>query len=179
MNRSEVTPVVVHDSTREQQTSALTKSGRDVAILAGLQIACFLALTRLEPRLFIIHLYQLIPYVAVLILIGYGQARWAYMIGSLVSIAWFGLTYLAGLLGSAVERLRTFGNNSFDANLVALLALVIAVAGVLMTVFSRIHWAKELSGRLATRRTFLVSLGIVAAYYAVLLRWFWDMIPNS
>jgi len=158
-----------------RRSYVFSKPGRDIAILAGLQIICFLALTRLEPHFLIIHLYQLMPYVAILILLGYGQARWAYMIGSLVSVALFALTYLAGLLGSAVEHLRTFENNSLDANLVALVALVVTIVAVLITVLSCIHWVKEFSGRAPAWRTFLVSLGIVAVYYAVLAHWFWEM----
>jgi hypothetical protein len=159
--------------------SAFLKPGRDVAILASIQILCFLVLTRLEPRFLIIHFYQLIPYVAILVLLGYGQARWAYMIGPLVSVAWFGLAYMAGFLRTAVDRLRAFGNVSLDATLVALLALVTAVVAVLMTVLCRIHWVKEYLGRGPGWQTFLISLGIVVVYYAVLLRWFWDMILNG
>jgi hypothetical protein len=163
------------DDLRIGRTTVFGKPGRDIATLAGIQIVCFLTLSRLEPHFFIVHLYQVIPYVAILIFLGYGEDRWAYMIGTLVSIALFGLTYLAGLLSSAVEHLRTFRNNSLDVNLVALLTIVVAIAAVLMAVLSRIHWVKEYSGRVSTWRTFLVSFGIVSAYYAVLARWFWDM----
>ncbi|HYL62672.1 MAG TPA: hypothetical protein VE077_08620 [Candidatus Methylomirabilis sp.] len=75
--------------------------------MAVVQIFCFLTPERLEPYYFIIHLYQLIPYLAILLLVVYGQQRWAYTIGPLVSVAWFGLAYMAGLLGSAVERVLT------------------------------------------------------------------------
>ena len=179
MNRPQATDLAVPGSAHDRETSPSTGSGHDVAILAGLQIMCFLALTRLEPRFFLIHLYQLIPYVAILILVGYGQARWAYMISSLVSMAWFALAYLAGLLGSAVEHLRTFRDNRPDSNFVAVLALVTALVAVLMTALTRIHWVKEFSGRVPTRRMLLVTLAVVVAYYLVLLHWFLDMIPNA
>lgn len=173
MNQQELAGSLPDDAVpRTQSLGALRKSSRDVAALAVVQITCTLALTRLEPRFSIIHLYQLIPYVAILILIGYGQARWAYMIGPLVSIVWLGLAYCAGLLGSAEERLRTFGDNGFDINVTALLALITAVVAVLMTVLSHIHWAKEFAGRRLALRTFLISIGIAIVYYAALLRWF-------
>jgi hypothetical protein len=38
---------------------------------------------------------------------------------------------------------------------------------------------KEYSGRGRAWRTFLIGLGIVLVYYAVLLHWFWDMIRNA
>ena len=101
------------------------------------------------------------------------------MIGPLVSIVWLGLAYMAGLLSSAVERLRTFGGNNLNDNLVALLALATAIVAVLMTVLCRIHWVKEYSGRERGWRTFFISLGTVVVYYGILLHWFWDMIPNG
>jgi hypothetical protein len=166
------------DSLHIRGAMTLLKPGRDIAVLAGLQIILFLILTRLEPRLFIIHLYQLIPYVAILLLVAYGHERWAYMLALLVSLAWLGLAYTARLLDLAIERMRTFGSSALDANLVALFALATAVMAVLMTVLSCLHWMKEYSAGDRTRRTFLVSLGIVVAYYGALLHWFWDMIPS-
>ena len=178
MNQQEI-PRSADAVAHKPSLATFWKAGGDVADLAVAQILCFLTLTRLEPRFFIIHLYQLIPYVAILILIGYGRARWAYMIGPVVSIVWLGLAYSAGLLGSAVERLRTFGNKSLDANLVAFVAVVTALLAVLMTVLSGVHWVKEFSGRGLALRTLLISIGIVMVYYAVLLRWFWEMIPDA
>jgi hypothetical protein len=150
-------------ATRKRVLATFRKPGSDVGALAVVQILCFLALARIESQFFIIHLYQLIPYVAILTLIAYGQQQWAYTIGPLVSVTWFALAYMAGLLGSA-------------ANLVAILAIVIAIVAALMTVLCRIHWMEEYSGRGPRWRTFLVSFGIVLAYFVILLRWFWDMI---
>lgn len=42
---------------------------RDVATLAGAQILCFLLLTHLEPNFFLIHLYQSILYIAILVML--------------------------------------------------------------------------------------------------------------
>lgn len=180
MNRQASTPFLpTADPSRTRRTSAFFTPGRDIVALASVQILCFLVLARLEPRFFIIHLYQLIPYVAIVLLIGYGHQRWAYMIGPLVSVVWLGLAYMAGLLGSTVERLRDFGSFSPDANSVGLLALATAVVAALMTVLCRLHWVKEYSGRGLAWRTFLYSLGIVIAYYGILLRWFWNMIPDA
>jgi hypothetical protein len=66
----------------------------------------------------------------------------------------------------------------WTANLVALGAVVTALVAVLMIVFCARHWLKEYSGLGKTRRTFLVSLGIIAVYYGTLLRFFWDMMPS-
>ena len=64
-------------------------------------------------------------------------------------------------------------------NIVSLLALVTALLVVLMIAFCGRHWRKEYLGLGKTRSTFFVSLGIVVVYYGILLRRFWEMIPNG
>lgn len=164
---------------RLQRMAVFRKPGSDVALLAAVQIVCFLMLMRLEPSFVIIHLYQTIPYAAILLLVGYSLDRWAYAIGALVSIIWLGLAYMAGLLSSAAERLRTLRNSDTADNLVAVLALATAGLAVLITVLCRIHWVKEHFERRANRRIFAISLAMVAVYYLVLALWFWDMIPDA
>jgi len=145
------------------------KPYRDIAILATVQIACFSLLAHLEPNFFLIHLYESILYIAILVMLFYRIDRWAYMIGMLASVVWLGLAYETGILGRAVAQ---------TANLVGLGALLTALVAVLMIVFCGRRWLKEYSGLGKTRRTFFVSLGIVAAYYGILLRFFWDMMPS-
>ena len=53
--------------------------------LAVLQVLCFLLLSHLEPDFFLLHFYQTIVYLAVLILLFYFEDRWAYMM--LLSVA--------------------------------------------------------------------------------------------
>lgn len=180
MNRPELMALPSASApSRLRRSSVFRKLGVDVALLAAVQIVCFLILVRLEPRFFIIHLYQMIPYVAILVLVGYSLHRWAYTIGALVSIVWLGLAYTAGLLGLAVERLRTSANSGIAANFPAGLALATAAVAVLMIVLFRVHWTKEHSERRANRRIFFLSLAFVAVYYIALLHWFWDMIRNA
>jgi hypothetical protein len=163
VSREELAGNAAAEAPIQRVLAIFRKSGTDVALLAVVQILCFLALTRLEPHFFIIHLYELIPYVAILLLIAYRHQLWAYTIGPFVSVVWFVLAYMAGLLGSA-------------ANLVAILAIVTAIVAVLMTVRCRFHWMKEYSGRERSWHAFLVSFIIVLAYFGILLRWFWDMV---
>lgn len=152
---------------------------RDIAILATVQIAWFAVLANLEPDLFLIHLYESILYIGILVMLFYLVDRWAYMIGMLASVVWLGLAYETGILGRAVHQVSELRTADWTANLVALGALMTALIAVLMIVFCGRHWLKEYSGLGKTRRTFFVSLGIVAVYYGTLLRFFWDMIPNA
>ena len=78
---------------------------RDIASLAGAQLLCFLFLTHLEPNFFLVHLYQSILYIAILVMLFYMEDRWAYMIAMLASFVWLGMAYVTGILGSAVRQL--------------------------------------------------------------------------
>jgi hypothetical protein len=151
------------------------KPYRDIAILAAAQIALFCLLANLERDFFLIHLYESILYIAILVMLFYMEDRWAYMIGMLASVVWLGLAYETGILGRAVEQMSKLRTADWTANLVGLGALMTALVAVLMIVFCGRHWLKEYSGLGKTRRTFFVSLGIVTAYYGT----FWGMIPNA
>ena len=152
---------------------------RDIAALAGAQVLCFLALAQLEPRFVVIHLYQSILYLALLVMLYYREDRWAYMIAMLGSAAWLALAYLSRILSSAVQRL--FASRSSDTNefIVSLIAVATALFALLMIALCARHWRKEYAGLGKTTSTVLVSSAIVALYYGILLRWFWDMIPNA
>src|SRR5215469_8360376 len=69
---------------------------RDIATLAGAQILCFFLLSHLEPSFFLLHFYQTIIYLAVLVLLFYMEDRWAYMIGLLAPAAWLVLAFSTG-----------------------------------------------------------------------------------
>lgn len=152
------------------------KAGSDVAALALLQIVCFLILAHVEPRFVLIHFYQLIPYVALFLLIIHEQRRWAYMIGPLVSIGWLSIAYWAGLLSWAVEQLRAMEALTSTATLVALLAVITAVVAVVMTLRRRLRWVREYADQAQSYRTFFLCAGLVASYYWILIRWFWDVV---
>lgn len=151
---------------------------RDVAALAGVQIVFFLLLTHLEPNLFLIHFYEAIVYIAILVMLFYMEDRWAYMIGILASTAWLGLAYVSGILGGSVRQLFEAGTAALSTQLVALLALTTTLIAILMIASCGRHWMKEYSGLGKARKTFFVSLGFVAVYYGILGRFFWEMIPN-
>ena len=152
---------------------------RDVATVAAAQVTCFLLLTYLEPDFFLIHLYESILYIAILLMLFYMEDRWAYMIGMLASVVWLGLGYESGILGSTVRNLSEWGTAGLTAKFVAMVALTTAMLALLMVTFCGRHWMKEYAGLGKGRSTFVVSLGIVAVYYGTLLRFFWAMIPNA
>lgn len=150
---------------------------RDIATLAGVQVVCFLWLSHLEPDFFLLHFYQTIIYMAVLILLSYMENRWAYMIGMLAPAAWLLMAFATGMLGAAGRQFLHLGQGATFSNLVSLLAGVTAILSLSMIVACGRHWLKEYAGLGKSLSTFAVSFGIVAVYYAILVVWFWHLIP--
>lgn len=151
---------------------------RDIATLSGLQVLCFLFLTHFDQEFFLLHLYQSVLYVAILIMLFYMEDRWAYMIGMLAPVVWLVMAFVTGLLGGAARQLGLMLSGGAPTNVVSLLAAATAVLAVLMIVFCARHWAREYAGLGKSLSTFAVSFGVVAVYYAILAMWFWQMIPN-
>ena len=155
------------------------KPYRDIAAIAGAQVACFLLLTNLEPSFFLVHLYQSILYIAILVMLFYMEDRWAYMIGMLASVVWLAMAYTTGILGSSTQLLIDRNSPNLNATLVSTIALITALFAVSMFALCARHWQKEYWGLGKTRNTFLVSLGVVGVYYGLLIALFWRMIPNA
>ena len=150
---------------------------RDIAALSGVQVFCFLLLSHQEPDFFLIHFYQTTIYLALLILLFYMEDRWAYMIGMLAPTAWLAMAFATGMLGGAVRQLFRAGEGAGALNPVSLLAGITAILSLLMIAACGRHWFREYVGLGKSLNTFAVSFGIVAVYYAILVVWFWHIIP--
>jgi hypothetical protein len=151
---------------------------RDIATLAGAQIICFVWLTHLEPGFFLLHLYQSVLYIAILVMLFYMEDRWAYMIGMLASAVWLGMASVTGMLSSSLRELGppSAGTTTTSVGAITLLTALIAI---LMIALCGRHWKKEYSGLGKTISTFAVSMGIVGVYYGILILWFWNMFPKG
>lgn len=161
-----------------QKQEGVMRPYRDIATLSGLQVLCFLFLTQFDQEFLLLHLYQSVLYVAILIMLFYMEDRWAYMIGMLAPVVWLVMAFATGLLGGAMRQLGLMLRGRAPTNVVSLLAAATAVLAVLMIVFCARHWAREYAGLGKSLSTFAVSFGVVAVYYAILVMWFWEMIPK-
>jgi len=151
---------------------------RDIATLSALQIICFLLLTHLEPDFFMFHLYQTIIYLAILLMLFYMEDRWAYMIGILAPVAWLVLAFESGLLGAALRQLFQLTRAQAVTNQASLVAGITALLSLMMIGFCAYRWKRHYSGLGKGLSTFLISLGIVAVYYGLLVVWFWNTFPK-
>jgi len=153
------------------------KPYRDIAALAALQVICFLLLAHLEPDFFLLHFYQTIVYLAILIMLFYMEDRWAYMLGIIAPAMWLAITFASGLLGGAARQILQLGSAHPFGNPVSLLAATTAILSLLMIAACARRWIKEYAGLGKSLRTFAITFGIAAAYYGILVVWFWHMIP--
>ena len=151
---------------------------RDIATLAGLQVLCFLLLSHVEADFFLLHFYQTVVYLAILIMLFYMEDRWAYMIGIVAPAVWLVMTFATGLLVGAWRQILSIGHGRGMTNPVSLLAAVSAALGLMMITACGRRWMKEYAGLGKSVSTFVVSFGIVAVYYGILAVWFWHMIPS-
>jgi hypothetical protein len=150
---------------------------RDIATLAGAQVVCFLLLSHLEPAFFLLHFYQTIIYLAILIMLFYMEDRWAYMIGIVAPAVWLAMAFATGLLGASARQIVQVERGEGITNTVSFLAGVTALLSVLMIVVCMRRWMKEYAGSGKSLITFAVSFGIVTIYYGILVTWFWHMFP--
>ena len=152
---------------------------REIAALAGLQVLCFLLLSHLEPNFFLLHFYHTINYLAILIMLFNMEDRWAYMLGIIAPAVWLVMVFATGLLIAGFRQLAWLTRGHAMGNPVSFLAVVSAVFSVLMIAACARRWMKEYAGLGKSLSTFAVSLGIVVAYYGILVVWFWRMIPTQ
>ena len=152
---------------------------RGIATVSGVLMVCFFLLANYEPQFFMLHFYQALMYLAIILLLFYFEDHWAYAIGMQVPLVWIILSFGTGLLGSAMEQVwRLFKGEPF-ANRTGPLAMIIAIVGMVMIVTCARHWKREISGLRIAKPTFFISTGIVLVYYVILITWFWRMFPQT
>ena len=152
---------------------------RDIATVAAAQVVCFLLLSHMEPQFFLLHFYQTIIYMAILIMLFFMEDRWAYMIGMLAPAVWLGMVFATGLLGAGERQLVRLVKGEGLNNEVSFVAAIASILALLMILLCARHWKREYAGLGKALSTFAVSVGVVVVYYGILAVWFWNMIPSQ
>ena len=148
---------------------------RGIATLAGFLMLCFLLLSHLEPDFFLLHLYQSLIYLVIILMLFYFEDQYAYMMGMIAPAAWIVMSLLTGLTGMALRQVWWIVSPPYPGHkvdTVSIMAAITTVLAVLMIVFCAVRWKREFSGLGKGLTTFLVSLGIIVVYYGVLIFWF-------
>ena len=153
---------------------------RGIATLSGALMICFFLLATYEPQYYLLHFYQAMMYLAIILLLFYFEDHWAYAIGMQVPIVWLALTgFGTGLLGGALQQGMLLLRGEPATNRTGPMALIVAALGIALFVTCLLRWRREISGLKIARPTFAISAVIVLVYYTVLINWFWWMFPQS
>lgn len=146
---------------------------RNVATLSLALMISFLLLSHYDDsQFFLFHFYESLIYLVIPVLLFYFEDRWAYMLGILAPAAWILMLFAIGGIGSMYRQVELLVRSrplDYPAGLVGAVAVVLSLA---MIVLCARRWRREFSGLGKTLSTFLVSLGIVAAYYGLMVFWF-------
>jgi hypothetical protein len=152
---------------------------RGIASLALALALCFLFLARFDAQFFLVHFYESLIYLAIVLMLFYFEDRWAYMMGMVAPAAWLGLTAVwGGVRGVSLQILPAFHPDSsfFPTGLLTTLVVVLSVA---LIVCCANRWRHEFTGLGKGRSTLLVSLAVVGVYYAVLVLWILRWPPSA
>ena len=150
---------------------------RGIATLAGALMVCFFLLATWEPQFFLLHFYQAIAYLMIILLLFYFEDHWAYALGMQMTVVWIALMFGTGLLGGGMQQALRFIRGEGVTNRTGPMALVIAALGIWLFTTCMLHWRREISGERIARPTFAISAVVVTVYYTVLIVWFWRMFP--
>jgi hypothetical protein len=152
---------------------------RGIATLAAALMLSFLYLTHLEAEYFLLHLYQSLIYLAIILMLFYFEAQYAYMLGMIAPTVWFAMMYATGLLGVAVRQIGHLAESQRPTNSVSLMSGFITILNVLMFASCAYLWKREFAGLHKFAKTFVIGLIVVVVYYGVLIAVFWQMSPAT
>ena len=152
---------------------------RGIATLSGMLAFCYFLLTHFEHEFFLLHLYQSLIYLAIILMLFYFEDQYAYMLGMIAPAVWIILSLVTGLMGTALRQVWWIVRPPYPDHRmqpVAIMAAITTVLAVLMIGFCAQRWKREFAGLGKGMRTFTVSFGVVVVYYGVLVFWFTRMI---
>ena len=152
---------------------------RGLATLSGALMVCFFLLATYEPQFYLLHFYQAMMFLAIILLLFYFEDHWAYALGMQVPLVWLGLAFGTGLLGGAVQQGMLILRGQGATNRTGPMALIVAALCIALFITCLLRWRREISGLRIARPTFAISAVIVLVYYSVLINWFWRMFPQS
>jgi len=146
---------------------------RGIATLALALMLCFLLLSHFDPQFFLLHFYESLIYLAITLMLFYFEDRWAYMLGIVAPTGWLLLTIASGGFGEFIRQANELAHIKVPEYPPAFIGGVITNLSVALIAICVRRWRREFKGVGKGLTTFLVSTGIVAVYYGLLVLWFW------
>jgi len=152
---------------------------RGIAALASAMMICFLVLSTMEPEFVLLHFYQSLIYLIIVLMLFYFHDRWAYMIGMITSVVWLLLAVGLDLVGGAMRQVSRIARAERPTNEVEVVAGIMVILSLLLIAVCGYRWKRQYSGMGKTLSTFMISFVVVAIYYAILIVGFYKMFPGA
>jgi uncharacterized membrane protein YidH (DUF202 family) len=109
----------------------------------------------------------------------YLEDRWAYMLGIVAPAGWLLLTFVIGGFGEFMRQMSQVFHGKAPDYPATFLGGLISVLSVAMIASCAYRWRREFRGLGKGLSTSLVSMGIVTAYYGLMVLWFWRSVAES
>lgn len=142
---------------------------RGIATLASAMMVCFFVLSTMEPDFVVLHFYQSIIYLVIVLMLFYFEDRWAYMLGMMVPAVWLLLAYGLGMVGGAMRQVSRLMRAQRPTSDVSTMIIVMVILAVGLIAASAYRWRREYAGQGKTLQTVAVSAIAVIAYYGILI----------
>ena len=152
---------------------------RGIATIAMALALCFLLLSHFDAQFFLIHFYESLIYLAIVLMLFYFEDRWAYMMGVVAPGIWLALTVTwSGIPAISRQISLAFhpGSTFFPTDLLTTASLALSI--VLMVCCAN-RWRREFGGLRKEWSTLLISASIAAVYYAVVVVWILRWPPSA
>jgi hypothetical protein len=152
---------------------------RGIAAISMALAVCFLLLSHFDAQFFLIHFYESLIYLAIVLMLFYFEDRWAYMMGIVAPGIWLALTATwSGIpaIGRQVWLALHPSTAFFPTNLLTTAALTLSLA---LIICCANRWHREFAGLRKGWRTLFVSLAIASVYYAVVVVWILRWPPSA
>jgi len=144
---------------------------RGIATLSSALAVCFLLLSHFDGQFFLVHFYESLIYIAIVLMLFYFEDRWAYMIGMLAPTVWLGLNLAWGGFGGILAQASTALHPRSPFFAMGLLSMIASLLSVVMIASCAFRWEREFRGNGRGWSTLVISAGVVGAYYALIVLW--------
>jgi hypothetical protein len=128
------------------------------------------------PQLFFFDLAKSFVFMAVAVLVFFGEDRYGYMLGMIFPLMWFLIDILIGTFFDDFGVLFNYLSGKSLGPMETPLDGFARLAAVFLLVASFRSWKKEVPEKLVGK-TFWVSLAISVGYLVVLTVWYYNLFP--
>jgi hypothetical protein len=144
---------------------------RGIATLSAALMICFLLLSHFDPQFFLIHFYESMIYLAIIVMLFYFEDRWAYMLGMVAPTIWLVLIFILGVMPGMLRQVSRVVHLRHPDLMANLVGAIIVVLSVLMIGFCAHRWRREFAGSRKGLSTLAISAAVAAVYYSVIVVW--------